>query len=414
MSSDQENPKKLDQNSLLITSNKSIKPQKQYNPKSFSAQLHRILALTKKEIKILTNDKFAMVLLLLLPITLILTINFGAARTPGPMGQQSTRVQSPIIGIIDHDHSEGYDGYDLSAEFVRIYEEYNASGECILSIGDNASEYEMMIRDGLLHAYIVIDEGFEFNLSTHFVAYFRVIVDSLNQVVFQDVESLLDETVTIFADRFNFTGAIDQNIELVNVPSKALKLFQVSPVFFPIVIFSMTCLVNSQSIIGDIPKDRMVLTPARKIEVLLGKLFGSIVINSTMVFTIWGLSLGLGMQTRGDIGIYFFILWSCALVGTAIGLFISSIANSTLSAFQYFILFFISQTILILFITNKDILSYFPIWSTGQLMMQVILQGLPLLEPSNGYLPYIIILHGEFLAFMVATYLIYYYRRSLI
>ena len=44
------------------------------NPKSFKARIQKIWANTRKEMKILWKDRFAMILLILLPITLVLTI----------------------------------------------------------------------------------------------------------------------------------------------------------------------------------------------------------------------------------------------------------------------------------------------------------------------------------------------------
>ena len=378
--------------------------------KSFKALIHRIWANTKKEVKVLWNDRFAMILLFLLPITLVFTINFS---TSGIMGDGSSNLQVPAVGVLDLDESKGYNDHDLSKELVKIYEDYEAQGKCILYKDHSKSELDELLGKGEIDIYIIINDGFEFNLSIHFVGFLEVKIDSYNQLKLQSVESFLDESTTKFEDTFNLQGAIDQNITYVNVPERATKLFQVSPLFFPIVIFSMCCLVNSQSIIGDIPKDRMVLTPTSKKEILLGKILGSVIINSFMVAALWGLSLGLGMETRGDISTYFFILWTCSLAGTSIGLLISAASKTSLAAFQLFILSFISQVILLLFIEEKYILMFFPIWSTMRLMTEVILQGAPLL--SSGFIiPYIFLLWGEFLIFSLLAYLIYKTKRSLI
>jgi len=383
---------------------------KELDAKSIKAQLKRVWANTKKEIKILWNDRFAMVLLILLPVTLILTI-YTTELIKGE--EEFSRNEAPILGALDLDDSEGFYGYDLSKEFLKILKDYEEKGECTVYTDKSENELEQMVGLGEIHAYIVINDGFEYNLSVHFVGIFKVVIDSYRQSTLLDVESLLDEVTTVFSEKFNFTGAIDQEIEYVNVPQTATRLFQIAPIFFPIIIFSMCCLVNSQTIIGDIPKDRMVLTPTSKREILAGKVIGSNIINSIMILTLWMLSLLLGMQTRGDPATYLFILWTCALVGSSVGLLISSLAKTSLAAFQMFILSFITQVILLLFITDKTILTFFPIYSTGTLMTQVTLQGIGLFE-SGYFMPYIVVLWFEFILFILLSYLVYKRTRSLI
>lgn len=385
-------------------------PPEDLDPNSLKAQLQRIWANTKKEVKILWNDRFAMLLLILLPITLILTI-YTTELIKGE--EEFSRNQTPILGVLDRDDSKGFHGYDLSEEFIKIFKDFEDKGGCILYEDNTENELEEKLGLGEIHAYLIIEDGFEFNLSVHFVAFFKVVIDSYRQMTLLDVESLLDEVTSIFADKFNFTGAIEQVIEYENVPKIATRLFQIAPFFFPIVIFSMTCLVNSQSIIGDIPKDRMVLTPTSKKEILAGKVLGSNIINLIMIITLWVLSLLLGMQTRGDPFTYLFILWTCALVGSSVGLLISSIAKTSLAAFQMFVLSFITQFILLLFIEDKSILTFFPIYTTQSLMTQVTLQGIGLFE-SGYFMPYILVLWLEFIIFIALTYVIFKRTRSLI
>lgn len=397
---------------MKISQNKK-KNQKPVEAQTFRAGLKRIWANTRKEIKILVNDRFALVLLFLLPITLIFTINFAGTAGPRPTDQGNDRLQAPNIGIIDKDNSVGYANYDLSEEFINLFKEYEENEQCRLFLGYNRSELEDLIRIGEINAYVIFPEGFEFNLSTHFFAIYRVVIDSLNQNELQDVENFLDEITEVFSRRYDLPGAIKQDITEVNIPERATRLFQISPIFFPIVIFSMTCLVSSQMVIGDIPKDRMVLTPTSKFEILAGKIIGTMFLNSLMVAVMWGLSLGLGMDIKGDLWSYYFIMWSCSFVGSSTGLFISTISNTSLAAFQLFILVFISQTILILFIDTKIILILFPIYSTSQLMLEVSLQGMNMLE-SLYIVPYIFILWIELALLILFSYIVYKLKRSLL
>lgn len=379
------------------------------SPDALISRITRILANTRKEIKILWNDRLAMFILFILPLAVVFSIYFSEAET----GDIFARMQTPVIGILDEDSSVGYYNADLSEEFVKKFKEYEQKDELILYENYTKLQLEEKLGMGELHAYITIPEGFEFNISIHFVGYFNLVIDSYSQLVLRDVQSLIEEITQDFSEDFNFTGAIDQKIEYINVPQTATQLFQVSPLFFPMIIFGLTSLINSQSIVGDIPKDRMELTPTSKFEILMGKLFGSIVINSSMVLILWGLSVGLGIKIRGSLFIYFFILWLCSLVGISVGLFISSMANTQLAAFQIFVLAFISQVILILFIENKSILMLFPIWTTMRLIIEVSLQGINLLE--SGYLiPFVFTQLIEFFVSLIGASILYKFRRSLI
>ena len=113
--------------------------------KSFKALIHRIWANTKKEVKVLWNDRFAMILLFLLPITLVFTINFS---TSGIMGDGSSNLQVPAVGVLDLDESKGYNDHDLSKELVKIYEDYEAQGKCILYKDHSKSELDELLGRG--------------------------------------------------------------------------------------------------------------------------------------------------------------------------------------------------------------------------------------------------------------------------
>lgn len=386
------------------------------SPGSLKSRLSRILMNTKKELKFLIHDKLAIALLLLLPITFVLTVHFadfGGSNSSSSSGENYSRFQTPTIGIVDLDESQGFHKYDLSEEFVSIFESYEKQGEMILYTENSRKELEKKIGLGEIDAYIVVNDGFEFNLSTHFVGYFSLVVDSYNQLMLMDVQSLVEECSSVFSEKFNFTGAISHDIKYVNVPEEASRLFQLAPLFFPMILFSMACLVSSQSIVGDVPKDRMILTPLSKGELLLGKIFASLLINLLMVFAISSLSLLFGIKLRGDSIIFFFILWTCSVVGTAAGLLISALSKSSLSAFQLFILTFITQVILILFIESQFILSFFPIWTTMKLIREVSQQGLGLFE-SGSFIPYLNFLWIEFFILIFLTYITYKKKESLL
>ncbi|MHA1732827.1 MAG: ABC transporter permease [Promethearchaeota archaeon] len=354
------------------------------NPETFKARVKRIWALARKEVKTLWNDRFAMLLLVLLPLFLLFTVQRSEGRENRMTGGASTRMQKPVIGLSDRDQSTGFPGYDLSEEMMALFKEYEQNDQCRLVLTDNQTELERLLGTGEINAYVIIPDSFEYNLSIHFMGVLEVYIDTLNNLVVQDVESLIDEITSVYSEEFNFTGAIHQVTTVENVPEKATRLFQVMPFFFPIVIFSITMLVNSQSLVSDIPKDRITLSPAKKDEIVVGKLLGAQVINTLMVVVLFGASLGFGLRIRGSLGSYFLVMWLVALVGTATGLALSSLANTSLAAFQLFILVFLLQMTLLFFIQDKNVLQFFAIYAGREMLEKIVLRGQSFASPRNS------------------------------
>lgn len=370
----------------------------------FMRAIFRIRKLTRKEIVILLSDWIAIVLLIILPLSVIIFTNFGAAESPLDSGDSDgniisamgIRFSTPKIGWIDFDNSEGFDNFDLSHEFLKIFKQFEEAGECILIENKNQTEYEELLGKGDLNGYIILHEGFEFNLSVHFVAMFDVIVDSYDNFVMQDVLSVIGEAQSTFKSKFNFAGAIDINTNFVNLPTKAGTLRSYSPYFYPLLVMALPILIESQSIIGDRPKDRMILTPTNKNEVLISKFLGGAIVNSSLAVVVTVSSLILGLEIQSSPILFFFSMELTILIGVSIGVLISSLSKTSLQGFQYSLLIIIVQEILMLFITNDIFLSLFPLFSVQEIYRVSILKGESLFQNSNSLgIPYIAILGVE-------------------
>jgi hypothetical protein len=78
------------------------------------------------------------------------------------------------------------------------------------------------------------------------------------------------------------------------------------------------------------------------------------------------------------------------------------------------VLFFITQVSLTFFLSNRVILSFFPIYAGKELITKVCLQGQTVISVSNGFMPMIVILLAEFLGFFILAYLVYRRKQSLL
>lgn len=392
------------------------------DPKSIGAKLRRILMLTFKEIEILMNDKMAVVLLVIFPLTIVLLTNFGGSAAINTGGDEANgdmplelRFSIPIIGIIDADNSEGFGNADLSHEFVEIFKEFETNGECIIKEGYSRNELEEMLGNGEINAYVIVDDGFEYNLSIHMVGMFTVVINSYDSFVLQDVIGVIDDIVANFQDKFDFHGAINLKTSTVNFSEKGQYLKQVTPFFFPLIGFAMTLLIETQTFVSDIPKDRMILTPAKKGEIVLSKFFGGIAVNSVVAVILVFLPLALGMEIQNSILIFFLVFESAVIIATTIGLFFSSISNTTLAGFQYALVIIIVQEILMLFINNDIFLSIFPLYSIQEIYRLSVIQGIPLFSTTNLLgIPYMLIIWAESAISLIFTYIVYKKKRSVI
>jgi hypothetical protein len=382
------------------------------------------MSLIKKEIVVLLNDKAAIILLLILPTSVIFLTHFmmGEENVQATVGSGDDAMANlgftfsvPKIGIIDLDNSEGYYGADLSQEFAQNFEILEDNGECTLIKGLSQNEYEQMLGKGTLNGYVVINNGFEYNLSTHFVAMFHIYVDSYDQFVMQDVFKVVDNALTLLKEEYNFSGAISINQEYVNVPETAGGLRSVSAFFYPLLVMSLPILIQSQSLIGDLPKDRMVLTPTNKSEILLSKYIGGIIVNSSLSFAMTFVSLGLGLKADAGWFIFLLLMIITVIMAISFGLLISAISKTSLQGFQYALIVIIMQEMLMLFITNGDFLSLFPLYCVQELYRVGVLKGIPLFSLTNSLgIPYLVILLIEILIMVGLSYLFYNKTRSVI
>lgn len=371
--------------------------------KALLRMIKRYWGLTLKELRILINDKIAMIIAFALPVTVILLLAIrGQALVEEYTGDFEDRgsppTDPPIIGVIDADDS------DLSHEFMALLADYEINGFCTLVYPEDtsstqASKTELLELLGLneIHLILVIPPLFEYNLTTHFPALLSVTLDTIDTVHIQSAQEVVDSLVNEFKQINGFTGVFNAEFLREGVPEEGELLFLASPLFFPLIMFSIGCLTSTQSIVSDIPKDRMVLTPTNKYEMLAAKTTALQMVMSALIIVTMALSMGFGLTIRGSVIGYFFMLFIIALAGVIWGLLVSAMAKVPLNAFQYFIFFFLFQMIILLFVESGFILRLIPIYNGRNLLLNVTLRGEPIswnIEYLRDTILEIIVLYG--------------------
>jgi len=380
--------------------------------------IFRIRGLYIKELKVLLKDIFAMFIIYALPVFLVLFLGgvFGGNGTGGDDGggglasMMGGGLEIPTIGLIDNDNSEGFPNIDLSKIFVNKCMQYEEAEEVEIIESNNQSKLEILLGQGIISAYIIIPEMFEYNLSIHFPTILVVVIDVLELSGFQASQAIIDVIIEDFKEENNFTGVFDYEITRANIPETGRQLFSGVSLFFPMVIFAIASLTGAQLIVSDIPKDRLALTPANKFEIILSKLISLQTLMTSLILILLILSYFLGLQIRGSVFDFFWILFLCALLGIIYGLFMSSIAREPLEALQLFIFVFLFQIIAVLFVQNELILSLLPLANTSLLIVSIALRGQ---SPLSEYI-YYLIQFSECIIFFLAAYIFYKRKKVLL
>lgn len=391
--------------------------------KSATESSRRVGTLTLKELNILKKDRFALFIIFLLPVALILTIQsatdgFG----PPPEEEDPTAgasltggTQVPQIGLIDLDDSEGILGRDLSQEFVDLCLDYAVNRSALdLYLTDNLSRLDEMLGKGDIAAYVVIPQMFEFNLSIHFIAFLSVHIDTISSLALESAQSVIDDMVTEFKQTNGYEGVFELDIIDAGVPPRGQGrgLFVISPLFFPVVLFSIAALTSAQAIVSDVPKDRMVMTPANKFELLMAKWLANQILLSLLVIIMIGMSWGFGLRPRGSLVVYFFFLFVISMAGIWWGLMLSSFAKYPLAALQLFIFMLLFMMIILLFVETESILIWIPVVAGNRLLELVTLRGESLATNNNW--KYVASMSFESFVLFVVTYVRFKKTRAML
>ncbi|MHA1357325.1 MAG: ABC transporter permease [Candidatus Helarchaeota archaeon] len=301
-------------------------------------RLKRTLSLARKEIESLLKDRQALIIIFLLPTLVILAVG-----TSGGGGNAHA-----IIGIIDLDTTSGanFPGPDLSENFTATLDELENTD--IINF-TSIAEANLSLFLGEIDGFIVIPDLFEQNLSSDElprIAYFEVYLDDTNYEGAGSVIGKIEAAIIIF--KYNLSIVRDEILYLPEfLYSSASPLYRAAPAVFCITILGSTMMTAAQSIVGDVPLRRMLLTPARKTEILFAKLTAYLLIVFFQIQILLGISWGIyEMPINCGYWQILLLLFLIGFSGVTLGLFISVLSTSRLQASQYFLLAFILMFVL--------------------------------------------------------------------
>ncbi len=327
----------------------------------------RIRNMVAKELRLIIKDKVAILLIFLLPAVLIGmlwyvtdTSSMGDMQMGGGMGggiggDTSINVTSTVdlnetdtglglvLGIVDLDTTETFE-YDLS-ENLTAYIELLADE--IIFYNSTADAYRNLYEANI-DAYVVIPDGFEANLTINEPTYVEIHYDGNDFLGSATIRGVVQGATIMF--RFSKLWIRSEVLPGMIIEFTPGGGFLEAIFGGFIVIFSSylgIAMTSAQSIVGDTPLRRMLLTPTNRLEVIVAKVIGYVIIGflqSLLLVTLWVLAFSLELNTSF---ISLVVIMSLsALTGSATGILISAIASTRLQANQMFLFVLFATLIL--------------------------------------------------------------------
>jgi hypothetical protein len=325
----------------------------------------------RKELKLIINDKFALLLIFALPGMIMLTM-YGAINT-GSVGLVSTEFgekteDALILGVVDIDPTNTFPGEDLSQNFT-WYLQY--SPDFIVEIFEDEEAALNELYYDRVDAYAVIPYGFEGNITGDIPAFVSIHISSTNIMSQAAVFGAFSRVVADFRyDHGWIKHEVDVNTVLEFEPTGdyTAATFGVFMVVFA--VFIATSATAAQAIVGDVPLNRMLLTPATKMEAVLAKTLAYFAVGLIQIQFLLILWMGMfGIIPNTDYLTLNAVLWLLALSGSALGVVISTVVTTRLQANQSFLfLLFASMIVGTGFLDVGIIDEWFPL-NLGRVMM---------------------------------------------
>ncbi|MGV9170485.1 MAG: ABC transporter permease [Promethearchaeia archaeon] len=372
----------------------------------------RITNMVAKELRLVVKDKVALFLIFLLPAALIGTLYFvteeggtGGTQMDGGESSESDGVanETPYsditLGLIDFDTTRTYDGEDLSTNLTAFLR--NLTGELIeYNTSDDA--FDALYEKEII-GYVVIPDGFEANLTINEPTYVEVHTDATELADQSTVQGIVQGAIISFrASHMWIQSEVFPSMTMEFVPDAGYIESQFGGF---IVIFSSylgIAMTAAQSIVGDIPLRRMLLTPTNRFEVILAKVAGYVVIGffqSLLLITLWIVVFNLHLNT-GFLTLVL-IMSLVSLTGSATGILISAVASSRLQANQMFLFVLFGTLILAGFFIDVGALDeILPLNQGLDLLISTAFKGLNIFEV---WLPIMKLLGFSLLAILAAT-----------
>ena len=304
-----------------------------------NTKLWRIWSMFLKEIHMIRNDRFALLLVFALPGLIMGTMYF--AINQGSIGQAidgttGKNADAMVLGVVDADPTDTFPNEDLSENFT-LYLSRNPG--LIVLMYENEEDALSALYQDIIDAYAVIPYGFEGNITGDIPAFVDIHISSTN---IQSQATIFSEFSSV-VNQFRFDhGWIKGEISSERVGEFEPEGDRMAASFGVfLLVFSVFVAVSAtaaQAIVGDVPLSRMLLTPATKMEAILAKTLAYFTIGMLQaVFLIYSWKYLFEIRPNTGDETLFAIMALMSISGAALGVLISTLVSTRLQANQSFL-----------------------------------------------------------------------------
>ncbi|MFW9794186.1 MAG: ABC transporter permease, partial [Candidatus Thorarchaeota archaeon] len=227
-----------------------------------NTKMWRIRSMFLKELRLIQNDRFALLLIFILP-TMIMATMYIATNPSGItiIPETGKNPDAMRLGIVDLDPTDTFPGEDLSENFTWYL---TNSPDFIVQIFETEVEALDALYFDRVHAYAVIPYGFEGNITGDIPAFVDIHVSSTDLDAQMSVSSKFGDVVYQFRTDHGWSQreiATDMVSEFQPPGGGGFEAtFGVFMIVFA--VFIAVAATAAQSIVGDVPLNRMLMTQA--------------------------------------------------------------------------------------------------------------------------------------------------------
>jgi len=390
--------------------------------------LQRIFKLVIKELHLLKSDKRALFMAILLP-PLIMAAFSSMAILSGTTGE--TTVNIAIVNYDDLFYSytlpngTGIESTENSWAQTLIDTMENSSLTRIkANYNINLTPYGMLYARQLLDqqqidAIVSIPSEFSEAIKNQFPAIIEVLPDGSDVYSLRTILNNIQAVITEFQQSNNITPyfQIEDHVEFTTGGGGGDLLGFMSALSVPFLIIGATLILTLLVIVKEAPLARLLMTPAKKSEILLSKYITYGAIMAFQILLIFLVNSIIGLEVAGSLLDFFVAMLLVGLYGISLGILISTISWTEIQANEYFLgIFLISVLVSGMFVPVESmapwlqVLAYaFPLAHAIPLLSNISLKGLGLAYGPN--LLYTCSLLGISLVLILLTTLVFYRKK---
>lgn len=304
----------------------------------------RFLSLVRKELALIWSDKLALAIVIALPVFATITVGATMGNVSDVTSIEAlTSGREVDMGVVNLDTSLGDPHHELGEEFIKIVAKQPFTTVYRFDSIEDAEEalyYEQIM------GYMIIRDGFEFNVSSHLPAFVEFYSSSLYILAGPLMAQKINDAIKQFKQEFNFLeDEIEyETQEIFKIDS---PLFVALPMIVSLTLFASGLMLACQSVVGDSPWLRVALTPAKRMEIVSAKVVGYTILGTLQGGILLAVpTILFNLHFAGS----FLDIWGfCAIISLAancFGVFFSTLARTKLQGSQFFLLGFMISFIL--------------------------------------------------------------------